>query len=164
MSDDLRIKLLVVDDEQSIRRLCMTIGSSLAYNCNEAESAETAMQRLETDPPDLVLTDLKLPQPIRRGTAEADQGGAAARGSGHHDRPRVDRIGRGRDEAGGVRLHRKAVPRGKDAAAAAAHGGEGAAGERECVPAGTREHGREPGRNHRHFLGDARCLADDFAA
>ncbi len=61
MSDDLRIKLLVVDDEQSIRRLCMTIGSSLAYNCNEAESAETAMQRLETDPPDLVLTDLKLP-------------------------------------------------------------------------------------------------------
>ena len=61
MSDDLRIKLLVVDDEQSIRRLCMTIGSSLAYNCNEAESAEMAMQRLETDPPDLVLTDLKLP-------------------------------------------------------------------------------------------------------
>jgi DNA-binding NtrC family response regulator len=50
-----------VDDEQSIRRLCMTIGSSLAYNCNEAESAETAIQRLETDPPDLVLTDLKLP-------------------------------------------------------------------------------------------------------
>jgi DNA-binding NtrC family response regulator len=39
----------------------MTIGSSLAYNCNEAESAETAIQRLETDPPDLVLTDLKLP-------------------------------------------------------------------------------------------------------
>jgi len=61
MSDDLRIKLLVVDDEQSIRRLCMTIGSSLAYNCNEAESAETAIQRLERDPPDLVLTDLKLP-------------------------------------------------------------------------------------------------------
>jgi len=61
MSDDLRIRLLVVDDEQSIRRLCMTIGSSLAYNCSEAESAETAIQRLETDPPDLVLTDLKLP-------------------------------------------------------------------------------------------------------
>ena len=61
MSDDLRIKLLVVDDEQSIRRLCMTIGSSLAYSCNEAESTETALQRLETDPPDLVLTDLKLP-------------------------------------------------------------------------------------------------------
>ena len=61
MTDDLKIKLLVVDDEQSIRRLCMTIGSSLGFVCNEAESAESAISRLETDPPDLVLTDLKLP-------------------------------------------------------------------------------------------------------
>lgn len=61
MSDDLKIKLLVVDDEQSIRRLCMTIGGSLGFTCNEAESAESAVTRLETDPPDLVLSDLKLP-------------------------------------------------------------------------------------------------------
>jgi DNA-binding NtrC family response regulator len=61
MSDDLKIKLLVVDDEQSIRRLCMTIGGSLGFACDEAESAETASTRLESDPPDLVLTDLKLP-------------------------------------------------------------------------------------------------------
>jgi two-component system response regulator AtoC len=61
MSDDLKVKLLVVDDEQSIRRLCMTIGGSLGFSCDEAESAETASTRLETDPPDLVLTDLKLP-------------------------------------------------------------------------------------------------------
>ena len=61
MSDDLKTKLLVVDDEQSIRRLCMTIGTSLGFTCNEAESAESAVTRLETDPPDLVLTDLKLP-------------------------------------------------------------------------------------------------------
>ena len=61
MSDELKIKLLVVDDEQSIRRLCMTIGGSLGYACDEAESAEAAVTRAETDPPDLVLTDLKLP-------------------------------------------------------------------------------------------------------
>jgi len=61
MSDDLKVKLLVVDDEQSIRRLCMTIGGSLGFLCQEAESAEAAITRLETDPPDLVLTDLKLP-------------------------------------------------------------------------------------------------------
>ena len=61
MSNDLKIKLLVVDDEQSIRRLCMTIGGSLGFSSDEAESAETASTRLETDPPDLVLTDLKLP-------------------------------------------------------------------------------------------------------
>jgi two-component system response regulator AtoC len=61
MSEDLKTKLLVVDDEQSIRRLCMTIGTSLGFTCSEAESAESAVTRLETDPPDLVLTDLKLP-------------------------------------------------------------------------------------------------------
>jgi len=61
MSDDLKTRLLVVDDEQSIRRLCMTIGTSLSFACAEAESAESALARLDTEPPDLVLTDLKLP-------------------------------------------------------------------------------------------------------
>ncbi len=61
MTDDMKIKLLVVDDEQSIRRLCMTIGTSLGFVCDEAESAETAATRLETEPPDVVLSDFKLP-------------------------------------------------------------------------------------------------------
>src|SRR5438309_9684630 len=61
MRDELKTRLLVVDDEQSIRRLCMTIGTSLGYECAEAESAETAMTRIEAEAPDLVLTDLKLP-------------------------------------------------------------------------------------------------------
>jgi two-component system, NtrC family, response regulator AtoC len=61
MSEDLKTRLLVVDDEQSIRRLCMTIGSALGFTCTEAESAEAALPRLEADTPDLVLTDLKLP-------------------------------------------------------------------------------------------------------
>jgi two-component system response regulator AtoC len=61
MSDELKTRLLVVDDEQSIRRLCMTIGTALGFLCTEAESAETAITRLEADTPDLMLTDLKLP-------------------------------------------------------------------------------------------------------
>jgi CheY-like chemotaxis protein len=61
MSDDLKTRLLVVDDEQSIRRLCMTIGGSLGYVCSEAESAEMASAKIETEAPDLILTDLKLP-------------------------------------------------------------------------------------------------------
>jgi two-component system response regulator AtoC len=61
MSDDLKTRLLVVDDEQSIRRLCMTIGSSLGFACAEAESAEAALAKLESETPDLILTDLKLP-------------------------------------------------------------------------------------------------------
>ena len=61
MSDATKTRLLVVDDEQSIRRLCMTIGNTLGYACAEAESAEAALTRLESDAPDLILTDLKLP-------------------------------------------------------------------------------------------------------
>src|SRR6059036_2382342 len=61
MSEEMKTRLLVVDDEQSIRRLCMTIGNTLGYLCTEAESAEAALERLEAETPDLVLTDLKLP-------------------------------------------------------------------------------------------------------
>ena len=61
MSDDLKTRLLVVDDEQSIRRLCITIGTSLGFVCAEAETAEAAMARLDAEAPELVLTDLKLP-------------------------------------------------------------------------------------------------------
>ena len=61
MSEDLKIRLLVVDDEQSIRKLCMTIGSTLGYTCTEAESAEAALAKLDAEVPDLILTDLKLP-------------------------------------------------------------------------------------------------------
>ena len=57
----MKTRLLVVDDEQSIRRLCMTIGNTLGYVCAEAESAEAALARLDSDTPDLLLTDLKLP-------------------------------------------------------------------------------------------------------
>ena len=61
MSEELKTRLLVVDDEQSIRRLCMTIGNTLGFACNEAESAEAAVTVLETQAPDIILTDLKLP-------------------------------------------------------------------------------------------------------
>jgi len=61
MSTEPKTRLLVVDDEQSIRKLCMTIGNTLGYACVEAESAEAALARLEPDAPDLILTDLKLP-------------------------------------------------------------------------------------------------------
>jgi DNA-binding NtrC family response regulator len=62
MSDELKIRLLVVDDEQSIRRLCVTIGNSLGFVCTDAESAEAALEGLDNVAPDLILTDLKLPR------------------------------------------------------------------------------------------------------
>src|SRR5258705_11870566 len=61
MTEDLRVRFLIVDDEQSIRRLCMTIGASLGFACAEADSAEAALAYIETQAPDLVVSDLMLP-------------------------------------------------------------------------------------------------------
>jgi two-component system response regulator AtoC len=61
MTDDLRLRFLIVDDEQSIRRLCVTVGQGLGLVCLEAETAEAATELFETAPPDIVVTDLKLP-------------------------------------------------------------------------------------------------------
>ena len=61
MTDDKTIQLLVVDDEQSIRRLCITVGHSMGFACTEAESAEAALEMLETMPADIIVTDLRLP-------------------------------------------------------------------------------------------------------
>jgi len=62
MSEDFRIRLLVVDDEQSIRKLCMTVGESLGFTCLEAESGEAALVLLEEQPAHMVLTDMVMPR------------------------------------------------------------------------------------------------------
>lgn len=61
MRDESRLRFLIVDDEQSIRRLCMTVGQGLGFLCFEAETAEGALEMIETAPPDILVTDLKLP-------------------------------------------------------------------------------------------------------
>ena len=60
MTEDFRIHFLIVDDQQSIRKLCVTIGASLGFACDEAESAESALQFLESNSPDIVLVDLRM--------------------------------------------------------------------------------------------------------
>ena len=60
MTEDFRIHFLIVDDQQSIRKLCVTIGASLGFSCEEAESAEAALQLLETSAPDIILVDLRM--------------------------------------------------------------------------------------------------------
>src|SRR6266571_4405523 len=59
MNQDARI--LLVDDEASIR---LTLGALLeraGYDVTSAESGEQAVQLLERQPFDLLLTDLKMP-------------------------------------------------------------------------------------------------------
>jgi len=60
MTEDFRVRFLIVDDQQAIRKLCMTIGTSLGFLCAEAENAEAALAYLETNVADIVLVDLKM--------------------------------------------------------------------------------------------------------
>jgi two-component system, NtrC family, response regulator AtoC len=62
VSEDLRIRLLIVDDEPSIRKLCMTVGEALGFSCMEANSGETALALLEEQPAHMILTDMVMPQ------------------------------------------------------------------------------------------------------
>ena len=141
MKEEPRLRFLIVDDEQSIRRLCMTVGQGLNYVCSEAETAEAALELVETAPPDIVVTDLKLPSLSGTDLLRKIKETAAAHRSRHHDGARLDRIGRGGHAAGRVRLHRKAIPRGETAPAAAAHGGKSSPGHRKSVSARARERG-----------------------
>src|SRR5437899_954757 len=59
--EDLGIRFLIVDDDKNIRRLCVTIGSSLGFHCSEAESAEAALNDIDIDSPDIILADLMMP-------------------------------------------------------------------------------------------------------
>ncbi len=60
--DNFCIRLLIVDDEQTIRRLCMTVGESLGFACLEAENGEAALALLEEQPVHMVLTDMVMPR------------------------------------------------------------------------------------------------------
>jgi two-component system, NtrC family, response regulator AtoC len=61
VNEDFRIRLLIVDDEQSIRKLCVTVGESLGFTCLEAHSAESALELLEEQPVHMILTDMVMP-------------------------------------------------------------------------------------------------------
>ena len=56
-----KLHLMIVDDQESIRKLCMTVGASLGLNCTQAESAEVALARLESEAPEMILADLMMP-------------------------------------------------------------------------------------------------------
>ena len=60
--NDFRIRLLIVDDEQTIRRLCSTVGESLGFSCLEAESGDAALALLDEQPVHMVLTDMVMPR------------------------------------------------------------------------------------------------------
>ncbi len=53
--------ILVVEDEQSLRRMLRTILTAQGYRVLEAGSGQSALDRLSRDAPEVVLLDLGLP-------------------------------------------------------------------------------------------------------
>ena len=53
--------VLIVDDEAGIRRLLHQSLSREGYRCEEADTAAQALNRLETNPIELVIMDIKMP-------------------------------------------------------------------------------------------------------
>jgi DNA-binding NtrC family response regulator len=62
VNEDLQVRLMIVDDEESIRKLCMTVGEALGFVCSEAENGEVALARLEDQPVHMILTDMVMPK------------------------------------------------------------------------------------------------------
>lgn len=60
MSDASPIRLLIVDDQQSIRQLCAAIGDRMGLSCVQAESVLAAVQQMETGAAELMLADLEM--------------------------------------------------------------------------------------------------------
>jgi two-component system response regulator AtoC len=60
--EELRIRLLIVDDEQTIRKLCVTVGEALGFVCLEADSGDSALALLEEQPVHMVLSDMVMPR------------------------------------------------------------------------------------------------------
>jgi DNA-binding NtrC family response regulator len=60
MSDPAPIRLLIVDDQQSIRQLCAAIGERMGLSCALAESAVAALERMEGEAAELMLADLEM--------------------------------------------------------------------------------------------------------
>ena len=52
------LRLLIVDDQQAVRRLCAAIGGRLGLECTQVESAEAALEHMSQDAAELILADL----------------------------------------------------------------------------------------------------------
>ena len=61
MSEGFEISFLVVDDEESIRRLCMTVAEGLGFKPMQAADGEAALELLREQPAHIILSDLVMP-------------------------------------------------------------------------------------------------------
>ncbi len=55
-------RILVIDDESSIRFLLREVVEDMGYHCLEAESAIKGIEMVEEENPNLIILDIQMPQ------------------------------------------------------------------------------------------------------
>src|SRR6267154_2148714 len=63
-------RILIVDDEASIRLICRINLSASGWTCDEADNGEEAVERIRKERPDVVLLDVMMP--VRDGWLVAE--------------------------------------------------------------------------------------------
>ena len=63
-------KIMIVDDEPSIRELIKAIFSSEGFEVIDAASGQECLEKLKTEKPDLILMDMMMPGMSGRETVE----------------------------------------------------------------------------------------------
>ena len=63
MNDEIFLKrILIVDDDPDIRLSLLTFLEAQGYMCHEAENGHTALERLDSQDFDLIITDYQMPK------------------------------------------------------------------------------------------------------
>ena len=57
----LGVKILLVEDKESLRQMLVTALKKVGYSVDEAPDGNTAVQKIRKQPYNLVLSDLRLP-------------------------------------------------------------------------------------------------------
>jgi len=55
-------KILVIDDEKSIRNVLKDVLEYEKYQVDTAENGKKGLEKIKNEPPDLVLCDIKMPE------------------------------------------------------------------------------------------------------
>ncbi len=73
------IKVLAIDDSRTIRSLVQKVMEDAGFHCALADDGVQGVARFQQDPPDVVITDINMPNMDGYGVISAIRGGSVNR-------------------------------------------------------------------------------------